>query len=231
MTTTIVSTVTDMCLENVIETMSPIAYWPLNEISGGTAVNHGSLGSDVDGTYNSVSLAQTEAPGGGCAPYFDGTNSWVTVYSTTLRDNFPLSKGTILAWCRLESYGGWDWILYFMNDSSNEGLEIRDNGTDSLYYGYTSGFNKTISFTPNVWRLVAITYDDDINESYWCLNDSKTYGGVAVTLNANFLSSYGTGIGGRWNGWRIDGYIAHAAIWDRALSSEEIALIYNVGSS
>ena len=66
-------------LMRTILSYNPIAYWPMNELTGTTMVNYGSLGTAANGTYSGVTLDQVDAPGGGRAGLLDGVNDNVNI--------------------------------------------------------------------------------------------------------------------------------------------------------
>ena len=66
-----------------IETSNLIAYWPLRELTGTDADNY-EVTASRDGTYTNVTLANTTGPMSGDAPKFDGSTSYVDIYSSSL---------------------------------------------------------------------------------------------------------------------------------------------------
>jgi flagellin len=68
-------------LDQQITAAAPQAYWRLNEASGGTSANLGSLGLAVDGTYrNGATLGAAPLyDGGGSSVAFNGTNQYVDI--------------------------------------------------------------------------------------------------------------------------------------------------------
>ena len=85
-----------MSLSSTILALNPIAYWKLDETSGTTAINYGTLGTAANGTYSGATLGQVAAPGGGLAPLFDGANDLLNIYSVALQGAFNGATGSAL---------------------------------------------------------------------------------------------------------------------------------------
>lgn len=119
---------------------SPIAYWPLNEASGGTAEDLS--GNNYDGSYTGVDLGQTGIGDGNTAPYFDGTNDYVNIYSTGFRDVFNGAEGTVVIWAKVFNADVWTdgnvrYPTEFRVDGSNyvyAWTKFSNNSLASYYY-------------------------------------------------------------------------------------------------
>jgi len=91
---------------DLVNSYSPIAFWPLNETSGTNA--HCEVTSSQDGTYADVTLDSTAGPFGEInAPYFkgDGSSSEVDIYTSTLETAWSNTGGTlsVLMWYKPDS--------------------------------------------------------------------------------------------------------------------------------
>ena len=98
-----------------ILTDNPIAYWRLGEISGTTAVNIGSLGSAVDGTYQGgVSLGVNGLLAGesDTAVYFDGIDDRIDIPDhDAINTGLFYNARTIELWFKADTVDGRQ-ILY-----------------------------------------------------------------------------------------------------------------------
>lgn len=64
--------------QGVVLADGPVGYWPLDELTGTTATDRGSTG--VNGAYTGTFVyGAVPFPGGGRAPYFDGSTSYVLI--------------------------------------------------------------------------------------------------------------------------------------------------------
>ena len=72
---------------------SPIAYWMQAEAAGNDSLCQ--VDSNQDGTYTGVTLGQPGIGDGNTCPSFDGVNDYNDIYTTSFRDVFSLTEGTI----------------------------------------------------------------------------------------------------------------------------------------
>ena len=84
----------------------PIAYWPLWETAGASAaclVNPAQSGTAVGVTW------ANDATGafGTAAPFFDGANDDINIYTAALAAAFSGHVGSLMVWCRVANAGVW----------------------------------------------------------------------------------------------------------------------------
>jgi hypothetical protein len=218
-----------------ILSLSPLAYWPLNETSGTKAID---LVGAHNGAYTGVDLAQSQPPF--IAPYFDGANDFCNVYSAWLNTNFNGSEGSFSLWAKISSAGIW-------TDGANRTLVKFSAGANELYLRRTTTNNQlqwvyvaggvtdaitSIALGGNIgWMHLAFTWSKsgEIVTAYGngaVINTSTTLGAWAGAL-----TNTGCVIGAGnitptvvWSGW-----IAQPALWNRALSAAEVANLYAWG--
>jgi len=215
-----------------------LAYWPLNETAGSIADN--AEGTAVrDGTYTNIDLNQVAGPDGQPAGYWDGSNDYVDIYSASLAGVWDGDLYTISLWIKVDSSSVWtdSTLRHFCNfyANGNNLTFIRKNPTNNQveFYRIGGGAGGTQVLLNSVsdtgWLHFVITADQASNEFKAYYNGSQT-GTTQTGLNswAASLDSSGTVIGAEltipsavWNG-----YIAHAAVWDVALTDSEIAQLY-----
>ena len=215
---------------------APLLYFPFNEQSGLVAKNWGSLGIPADGSYTGVDLAAMSGPKGGLAPYFDGANDFVSIYSAALVAAFSGSAGTMMIWAKVYDASIWTYATYrilmiIKNDASNWVDIDRTTANNRIYVIYrANGINSAPGIVVSTldWFHIALTWDapNDIVRGY--LN------GVQQGADINGLGVFsGTpdsrwcciGAGSNTPTAVFNGYLAHAALWDRALSPSEILLL------
>lgn len=235
--------VTENYKDKVINT-APIAYWALDEISGTSAINSGTLGTDANGSYAEINtLGAINAPGGTLAPYFDGSSDGVDIFTTSLRDNFNPAEMTISIWGKAGDANLW---------SDNEYFTLYIIGKDSLnnYFGLCriGPITGRLDFDTHVnegsigqsitglstleWVNYTITRSETTQIQKYYKDgieitpsdaDTRTWGAITLLDNVCYL---GCSIS-RSNSWR--GYISHAGVWNRALTPDEILSLYNTG--
>ncbi len=206
-----------------------LAYWKLDELSGSVA--HDSSGNGRHGTYqNGVTLNGATFEDGSPAASFDGINDYVDVYSSSLASAFNGSEGTLLVWVRSSALGltGRHDAFRIAGASTSRVTLIKGTPASSVTESYLAG---------GVTNNVSLPYDGtDWFQSI--ISWSKSADAVKVYLNGSLVGS-ATGLGS-WVGeldlasvvlgavntsgtFSWDGSLAHAALWDTALNTTQIA--------
>ena len=202
-----------------LETNGPVAWWKFDEGTG--TIAHDSAGSN-NGTIYGATWTTGQIAG---ALSFNGTSNYVDCGSGPSNyDNITVSawmktstKGVLVSnRYNSGSYGTW----YSLYSSS---IEIGDNSQGG-YRGIT--FN-----TPtlnNVWHHIVYTKNGTSHAIYVDGSLDQTF-----TSNADISWVQPLFIGKRWNKsydvfW-FNGIIDDVRIYNRALSTEEVALLYQQG--
>jgi len=209
-----------------------VAYWPLWDASGPTAEDISPNGHD--GTYNNCTLGAWGIDDGNTAAQFDGSNSNVNIYSAGLNADFDGAEGTLLAWAKVSGSDVWTdgalrTIIYMAVDSDNR-VFIRKSTTDNTldFYYIAGGTPKNVSpgsqsFTS--FTCLAISWSAAADEMKAFIDGVQT-GSTQTSLGTwtGDLDSATTCIGAASStpASVMDGYIAHAALWNRALDAAEI---------
>lgn len=212
---------------------SLIGYWPLDELSGVVAYDHS--GNNRHGTYTGADLAAGYGVGRErAAPYFDGANDWVDVYSAGLAAAFNPSAGSLLVWLRVPTAGTWtDGVnkrgYTFGADASNY-IQLRTPSDNTLTLYYAAGGvtkSRTISGQSSLDYLPVCFTWDAVADEIWGYIGGVAFGAAVTGLGtwSGTLSSSRAEFGNLTaavsaNGWL--GYIAHAILCGRVLTPTEI---------
>ncbi|MGD2077624.1 MAG: hypothetical protein PVH18_04545 [Chloroflexota bacterium] len=221
---------------NKILATSPIAYWPLNETSG-TTINC-LIDSNQDGEYTGVTLNSSTGPDGQPVGLWDGSNDEADVFTATLAGNFNGAVGTIAIWAKVSGSGVWtDAAIRAIGPrllaNSTNYVHIYKNSTDNqLVWIYdAAGTIESITknpISPTDWFHLALTWNKGADEVKAYYNGSQQ-GSTQTGLNI-FAGSLTEANVGSNNAPAViwDGYLAHAAVWDSALTPAKIAALATV---
>ena len=195
----------------------------------------GDLSANIlDETTNSNDGSCTNCPtwtaegaiGGGYD--FDGVDSYIEVADSASLD-ISGSTVSVSAWINPESTQNGQVIMKSNTVTTDipYGFQIYEDGNIYIQATTTGGTGWQElgigSYTPGVWQHVTLTYDGITLRGY--INGSQTnsnpHTGTVITNNDPLW------IGGEAGGWAFDGLIDEPHIYDRALSTTEIANLYN----
>lgn len=218
---------------------APLVYFPLNESSGITAVNRGTLGSAANGTYTSVDLANAAGPKVPFkAPYFDGVNDYVNIMSSVLDTGLKGDLGTIACWFKFYDASLWTdtlyhWFIRLDRASNVHKIQLFKNpGNYELTWVYVANsvdvrvYDYTISDTN--WHFLAMTWSKDADQMKAYLDGVQT-GSTQTGLGtwvAGSLEHANIGVQYLAPTYPHKGWLAHAAIWTRVLTAAEILTLY-----
>jgi hypothetical protein len=230
--------------EDVVLADAPVGYWPLNEMSGTTAYNLGSLGSGNNGTYTGTFVyGAREFPSGGRAPYFDGSTSWVNC-----GDNAAFSPAgssgvaTIEAWVSHNTTSGNSVIVAKQDGAANtwEGIVSIENYVKTAGYWSTSGFGPILLCdngpqeplrTPK-WGHVVYIYDRATPLGQLWINGRLVVSTTTATGTVSDTISV-LSIGARNTQTPVadvmKGSIAHVAFYNKVLNAERVYAHYSAG--
>ncbi len=209
------------------ETVDAIAYWKLDEISGTVADD--SMGSN-DGTLYGEPVWSSGKVGG--ALDFDGDADYVD-----LPDNFPdVEDFTFEAWVNWKGGDYWQRIFDFGHGScSYMGLGPYGNwpNPDVLgFYIWNCGDTQyliTDSLPIHEWHHVAVTLEGDVGKMYV---DGSEVASETITLNPSDVVGEYSFIGkSQFGDPYFNGLMDEVAVYDRALSPEEIKGHYLKGQA
>ncbi len=218
--------------------LGPIAYWPLWEASGSVAYD--ASGNSRNGAYpgSGVTYGQVGVGDGRTSVALDGTNGYVNAYSTSLRDAFNGSEGSIIGWAIVDSAGDWTdgnihRPLYFAVDGDNR-VYIQKAVNNQLDFVYEAGnvtelHAKAVSSTD--WMFLCITWSKTADE-FLAYYNGVTVGAASTTLGtwAGNLTSTTTCLGSL-NTTPLQtwiGRLAHWAVFTSPLTGSQVLDLYTV---
>lgn len=221
-----------------------ISYWPLGDASGTGVVNLASLrgmpaaAGIPAATSSNVTLAQPGIGDGKTSMLFNGTSSYVNIYSAELASAFSGAEGTLMVWVRVANAGVWAdatsrYVVEVKVDANNYLQIWRSTTNNRLAWAYNAG--NTLELITNDqagldWLCLALTWSKSGNLVVAYRNGVQVNTSTALGVWAGALSSEMTVIGAVnatpesvWSG-----SIAHVALWNTPLSAAQIAYLSRV---
>lgn len=146
-----------------------IGCWAHNDAPGSLTVRDYS-GRGHHGTPHAVTFGQP-GRGGLTAGAFDGSTSYVDVFSASLAGAFSLAEGSLLVWFRVAEASVWldsEWrrLLHLKADPDNMLHLYRRGGEDrKLSFSHTGGgYTRTATYefpgTPVSWQCLVATWKE-----------------------------------------------------------------------
>ena len=213
-----------------------VAYWPLWEPVGAPTCLDIS-GHGCNGVYHAVTLGAPGIGDGHTAALFDGSTSYVDLYSVSLRDNWPGAAGTLLTWGKMTAPGWADGSAHYLNcfvTTASDFIEIPKNSThNTLGYAIKSGgVARYGDYTipgggPAGWFCAVQTWDKAADEFKCYYNGPQAgitrsgfgvWSGTLLNTRAEIGSEAAATAATKW-----PGSIAHVALWNVALTAAQIA--------
>ena len=182
---------------------------------------------------------------------FDGSDDIVRVDNESrLR---PSESLTLMAWIKSDGTGGardpiiskWidsdgSWTSYSLNIQTDADLQFTVQNKTGVYYPYWTSNQSAHRIPTDTWAHVAAVWRGpiagDVTDGSLYLNGIP-YTGIYLSFSAggytaDFTTEYSTYplvIGSRYatGNWFFDGLIDDARVYNRALSDNEVAAIYN----
>jgi len=213
---------------------APIAYWPLWEPAG--AVANCLVNPAQNGTHVGVTLGQPGIGDGKTCPYFDGANDNTNIYTPTFAGIFNGAEGSLLAWARVAGAGVWTngvvcRVVTLRADADNRVIVYKNSDSNKLTWFYEANdVSEQIdkdSVSSLDWMCMGFSWsasagvDGEVKAYYFVSGAGGQQGATQTALGvwAGVLDITSTNIGARLttpsNVW--NGYLAHVAVWTRAL--------------
>lgn len=217
-----------------------VEYWPLWEPSGSVAYG---LKNGYNGTYSNVTLGQTGIGDGRTCPLFNGSSSFVNLYSAGLAGAFNATAGALALWFKIGSSGIWadgstDYLINIAADTNNQ-IYIFKANTGLLQYRYRAGAtNATVNSaaqSTTSWQHLALTWDKAAGISGQFLaylngvQVGTTQVGLGIWVGALATTLVNIGSYNTAPLLSANGYIASMALYNRALTPTEVAALAVVG--
>jgi len=224
-TAAISSNVSAQLVQPSFPSPGPLAYWRLDEQSGVRADATGN-GYDLSDN-NGVGFAAGKI---GTAAVFDTTNY---LSNPALGPVIDPTAMTIAGWINptdvstqrgvMGTFNSDGWCIQVGGSiGANAGIFI---GGFAVEGGYTSNAAAAAAVPVNTWTFFAVRINGDVTLDIFT-NDAKetlSYPTLAPSTGALGVGCYGLG------GGPMDGSLDEIGVWNRPLSDEEIAQLYNGG--
>jgi len=154
---------------------------------------------------------------------FDGSDDQVNINNDTeLRFNPLTDKLTLCGWFNASATSASNAFLVGKNAAY--GLAMYNNFMPNVYFGSGStNLYSTIPFVANSWYYVAGTFNITDSKIYMngAFNRTSAISGTATQSSAVAMGGVGVG------GYYFNGKIDNVRVYNRVLSDDEIAQIYN----
>lgn len=212
--------------------LSPWAYWPLDDAAGSTSAREvvngwafTTLGGVTFGTAG-ISAGATAATLAG-----SGVGFQFPFGTAAFANNFPKTEGALLWWMKVATAvwesgataGVWTFqpesanTIYIEKKSANNQFQFHRRGNSTSVSQIVAESRTTWLCSVQTWSVAANELRGYFNGTQVTLTHDNVYAWPAIALTAN---SY---LGSGYNGTnRLAGQLAHAAIFNRALTPAEI---------
>lgn len=223
---------------------APIAWYKLDECTGSTANNSGSLAS-ANGTI-SIGATGSNTSTGTCSSgtgteawnngtngkfngslHFDGTDDLINLSSNVSSRLNVSGQYSISAWFRTESVSGTNTIINFYNSSATtrHGILLTSNFLYSGYYNAPSYTGTVISgITTDTWYHIVTVVNGGAVTTY--LNGTAYSGGSISGLGIDNRIGFSSP-----NGGYFEGQIDDVRVYNYALSSDQVKNVMNNGAA
>lgn len=216
-----------MTYKSDLLTLSPVAYWPLDETSGSVADNAEGTAA-IDGTFHSSIVLDDDTGPFDSDPAAKFSAGGVDIFSEALEDVFGYNEGSVSLWFKEDGVSNSGYLF-----------QVRDNGSNYLFFRAVNdiivkrradAINSEGQYSLNdvdAWNHIAATWSVTNDAFIVYLN------GVAQTTKTGLIdwrtfNNFDDGhcvIGA----FRADnqstpfnGYIQHVACFDKVLTASEI---------
>ena len=162
--------------------------------------------------FNKFTTAGISHPAQGSAE-FDGSSDYIQ-----LDTPFSYTSHTVAAWVYSNDVADWRTIFSANDTNASDGIRLIVSSTDKIQYSINNTVG-IVDLPQDEWVYVVCSYDGSNRKIYLNGSESSSVAvsqTISVTTNAKIGGlSYNTSE-------TFDGNLANVAIWNRALSSDEI---------
>ena len=204
-----------------------VGYWTFDENTGTTASD--SKGSNT-GTANNARVFTSNTGTSGIvnsgADFTQGDDFITT--SSNLINPHTMSSRSASVWFNKGSSTDLQYIINERSSGGDSRFYIATENNNIVVYVGDAGFRTISSYTSNEWHHVVLQFNSGTATAYVNgeLEDTFSYSTSSGAPATNFaLGSFGHTQGGYFNG-----FIDEVAIFDRALTSDEVSYLYAEGS-
>lgn len=203
--------------KEVILADNPIAYYPLNELSGSVAADI--MSSPVNGNIYNCTLGQTALSDAlGTCYYFNGTNSRIELGSPS---KFALSGSVSMEVWIKGSYGNPFQIGY------NSGLRMQLGGIANMIFGSALKLSSTALTNNTLYHIVFTCTSSQLCIYINGVLSASVSGGGWSGISS--VSNSAIGFAGAGYGEYFNGYISNAALYNYELTAAQVLAHYNAG--
>lgn len=220
------------------EQYAPLGEWQMEESAWNGSANEvkdsRSLGLHLTsvqsgGSGANTSLASPALPGnpGSCRyGVFDGVNDYLQRADHSSLD--ITSRLTMMAWIRPAAFAASGNLKTILSKDNNYEIHLNSAGQVNWWWqsgGVTRELTTALSVPLSQWSHIAATYEAGVQRIYinGVVRASGTFSGNLTTNNLPLQIGQDQGLAGRfWNG-----FIDEVQVYDRVLSSAEIATAMN----
>jgi hypothetical protein len=185
--------------------------------------------SSAQASYNHNVRGEAKIVGGSIE--FDGSGSNINLNI----NNAPVESGTLLAWIKIDDWvNTYDSIIFKGPHSSWSGIDfgIFRNSDQNVFLGtLNDGTNnmgnagpKSSVITPGVWYMLVFTWNGTVTKFYTNNIETGSFNWAHGAGDRSLNMRFGSNVGG--TNYYLDGLIDDVRIYDRALSEEEVTLLY-----
>jgi methyl coenzyme M reductase beta subunit len=208
------------------ETMatSTVGHWKLNDNDANTRVLDGSGNSNNGTAQQNTSVLYTTGKIDG-ALAFNGASDYINLGNVVGTGAY-----TKVAWVKRDAGNYYNSIL--SSDGTSHVLWAPYDQAFKLSAGHNgSGYQvqDTAALDANLWYYVAVTYDPAVHSGLMVLYkngvqvDSTTSVAAQAASTATYIGRFGAGS-------YFKGAVDNVMVFDRALTAQEIAILYNGGA-
>ena len=162
--------------------------------------------------FNKFTTAGLNFPAQGSAE-FNGTSDYIQ-----LDNAFSHTNHTIAAWVYVDDTAN-NKVAFDNRDGNDDGIAIYLDGSEQIYYLLNTSDLGPFSVTADDWAFITATYDGTTQKFYI---DGSLSGSQAASQTISVSSDSTIGAQNVPASNHFKGNLANVAIWNRALSSDEI---------
>lgn len=229
--------VASVAAQAAILALSPLRYFPMQEASGTTIDDIGSV--NVDATLAGTATVNQSGPGSQKAILFDATGEKITAANDSNVRFTGTASFTVLAWVYLNSSSAFRALFGQDEEVSGNGfkgwevyLETDDKISLGRYnHGNSPAYDVTTSASgvpENAWKMIAITYDGS-NAKFYIDAALDATRATTYAIEANTTRKLRFGNYDQADTNPIQGYMCHFAIFGSALSQADLQSIFDAG--
>ena len=211
-----------------VKTSAPFAYYRLQAPAGASEVG-ATVYASHDGVEGATTCSPVSHPPKGCVE-LDGRTGWVSTTATA----GVSAAGSVMAWVRLSGLPFAEGHFFYVAGESQLGndFDLQFETANSLNFYTQAGshlhYVPDAAFLLHQWHMIVVTVDPQARSRamYW---DGTRVTGDSDGTSAAKTSSLSIGASLVFPARFFHGSIAEVALWDRALTDDEVAGIYRAG--